>query len=259
MSQAGAGIDFARLYAELGVAPDGGLEAFRQAYRRRVAELHPDRPASAPRDPSLLIALNLGYAAVLDFHRAQGRIPGQPLARADDGAQAATHAPAAGAVRPVPDADALRTIPPQRRPAAARSAPRIRVLLVPVLLAIAAIWRWLPEAGPPPGGADAAHSAPEPPPAATRGRVQLGMDRDTVAMLIGEPVARDADNLRWIYGPSWLQFECGRLVDWYSSPLHPLRVGSRRPTPLDIERRIPVGTPCLEPSGPLATRHHGAS
>src|SRR5690606_12926058 len=68
--------DFTRLYAQLRVAPGCGLAAFKQAYRRRVADLHPDRPAVRPRDPDVLKALNLGYAAALDFHRAHGRLPG---------------------------------------------------------------------------------------------------------------------------------------------------------------------------------------
>ena len=258
MSQGGASIDFARLYAELGVAPEGGLEAFKRAYRRRVAELHPDRPATAPRDPALLVALNLGYAAVLDFHRGQGRIPGQPVV-----APAGPPPPPAASGRAPPDASRPPPAPrasAMRRPEVPprRTAPRIRVLLVPVLLAIAAIWRWLPEAGPHPGAADAPPTQPASSAAATLARVQLGMDRDTVALLLGEPVARDADDNRWIYGPSWLRFECGRLADWYSSPLHPLRVESRRPRPQDLQRHAPAGGACPKPAHALAKRPHGA-
>jgi hypothetical protein len=53
------------------------------------------------------------------------------------------------------------------------------------------------------------------------------MDRRTVATVLGEPVARDGDDARWMYGPSWVSFECDRLADWYSSPLRPLAVGPR--------------------------------
>ena len=36
-------VDFHSLYSELRVQPDCSLDDFKRAYRRRVAELHPDR------------------------------------------------------------------------------------------------------------------------------------------------------------------------------------------------------------------------
>ena len=146
----------------------------------------------------------------------------------------------------VPGARALA--PPRPR----RQAPRIRVLALPVLLVIAAIWRWFPDAGPPPGAHQAAPATAARSQAPLRGHVQLGMDRDTVAGFLGEPVARDAADLRWVYGPSWLRFECGRLVDWYSSPLRPLRVDARRPTAEDRALHASRSTPCLAPTDVLA-------
>lgn len=241
MSRSGAGVDFTRLYAELGVAPEAGLDAFRRAYRRRVAELHPDRPARAPRDPALLVMLNQGYESVLAFHRGHGRIPGQPVASGREGAHA--HAPSAPGTAVV------------RGAAAPHRGPRIRVLLLPVLLAIAAIWHWLPGS---PVPTTTAGLAPAATLRASAGpaRIQLGMDRATVAGLLGEPVARDDADTRWIYGPSWLRFECGRLADWYGSRLRPLGSAPHRPTATERARH-PPGPTCPEALHPLGKRAHG--
>lgn len=77
--------DFARLYSELGLRPGCSLSELKHAYRRRIAELHPDRggmPAPRPGDTRLpltdLIAL---YAAASDFHQRYGRLPGAPARR----------------------------------------------------------------------------------------------------------------------------------------------------------------------------------
>ncbi|MGY0611388.1 MULTISPECIES: hypothetical protein [unclassified Luteimonas] len=245
------GVDFAKIYAELGVAPDCGLVAFKQAYRRRVAELHPDRPATRPRNPDVLIALNLGYAAVLDFHRGQGRLPGAPDA---DGTRrsSSTLGP-----RPWPASMSRMVASPSPAPTgAARRVPRMRVLLLPVLLVVAAIWRWLPVSDPP-SATDTAPRASHDTVAPALVNAQLGMDRRTVAALMGEPVARDADDAHWIYGPSWLHFECDRLADWYSSPLRPLQVGSPRPAS-DDKARQGAGAACIPRAGSAAPhRVHG--
>lgn len=138
--------------------------------------------------------------------------------------------------------------------------PGLRVLTLPVLLLVLAAWLWLPTVEPPPastattptlGGMQAAHAAP--------GEAQLGMDRRTVAALVGEPVARSADDSHWIYGPSWLSFECDRLADWYSSPLRPLRVGSRTPDPRDRDRRHRRDKVCPLPPDLPASRARGSA
>jgi hypothetical protein len=55
----------------------------------------------------------------------------------------------------------------------------------------------------------------------------VGMKDDEVAAIEGEPTMRSPD--RWEYGPSWVRFEGGGVVDWYSSPLRSLHVRSTHP------------------------------
>ncbi|QWT21693.1 J domain-containing protein [Bacillus sp. NP157] len=54
--------------------------------------------------------------------------------------------------------------------------------------------------------------------------LSVGMKDDDVVAVEGEPTLRGAD--RWEYGPSWVQFEGGSVVDWYSSPLRTLHTSS---------------------------------
>lgn len=71
--------DFSLLYSELDLPPDCSLEEFQCAYRRRIAELHPDRTGIHPPSPeaqAALPALISTYVAVNRFHRRYGRMPG---------------------------------------------------------------------------------------------------------------------------------------------------------------------------------------
>ena len=240
----GGGIDFSRLYAELAVDPAHGIDAFKQAYRRRVAELHPDRPGPPPRDADRLVALRHGYAAVLDFHRAHGRLPG---AAPDAGRRAARAGATGGAApqdppsAPTPAGDA----PPPSRIG------RMHALMLPALV-VASLWYWLADrrqVAPPPAAAMTA----APLVARSRPLAQLGMDRGTVAGILGQPLVRDDADAHWIYGASWVHFDCDQLSDWYSSPLQPLSVASATPPPAEGGR----GKAC--PELPRTAHEHPAA
>lgn len=64
-------------------------------------------------------------------------------------------------------------------------------------------------------------------PAVDAATLALGMKDEEVAAVEGEPTLRSPD--RWEYGPSWVRFEGGSVVDWYSSPLRSLHVRSTHP------------------------------
>jgi hypothetical protein len=71
--------DFLDLYKKLGLSPNCGLLEFKQAYRRYVSRLHPDRlaPNQIDREAGAgLQQLMAQYAAAMDFQRRHGRLPG---------------------------------------------------------------------------------------------------------------------------------------------------------------------------------------
>ena len=221
--------DFLRLYQELGLAPGASVDDLRQAYRRRVAELHPDRKgvsysATVPGAAERLQQLTALYNAASLFHRQHGRLPG------------ASAPPRPPAYERAPNT--TQTSEPARTS-------RI-VWLLAVLLAILLIWfAWSPpviesngetdESG---DAAPAADPAPPMPAAAVPAMppahvpaLKLGMHDDEVLAIEGQPVSRSGGH--WDYGPSWIEFDTDRnkVTDWYSSPLRPLRNASRHPPP----------------------------
>lgn len=203
--------DFVSMYEELGLDAECGMDAFKQAYRRRVAALHPDIQGAASDLPRLQ-RLNRLYEATLDFHRLHGRLPGASAPRLPP---AVSRRPP---MAPVWDAPAEEDAP------AARGGRR-RYLLIGAL--VAALLYWLgasrtsiPTLDPAGPGGDAATAVWKP--RAPR-QLELGMGSDQARRILGEPTTEHA--ARWQYGPSWVDFECDKVAGWYSAPGNPLRVG----------------------------------
>jgi hypothetical protein len=222
--------DFAQLYSELGIRTDCSLEEFKRACRRRIRKQHPDRASTGADGDGAgipLAELLPLYAKALRFHRKHGRLPGA----------APAPAPIAMATRPVPptgsttpattvagEGDAGREADPSR--------PSLRGPLL-AMLAIAAFlaaFGWWNDDAPADAQAIAAPvaeaAAPDDAPAVVE-RLEIGMDSRTVRRIQGEPL--QAEGAQWIYGPSWLYFEDDHLVDWYSSPLYPLKTATSSP------------------------------
>lgn len=234
--------DFAALYRELGVDANCSPVELRAAWRRRVSKLHPDLGGSAE-DTGRLQELNRLYDAAVEFHGRFGRMPGAasaavgtPVAiveRADGGPENGAAAPPAGAWRRL-DADAA--------PQNAAGFGRISRWFVVVSLCTVAVLGWRLAAGmtgeatgeTEAGGEVVAASVvadDAPGHEATTARnvartLAPGMDRNAVRDILGDPL--DMHAMRWHYGPSWVDFRCDRVADWYSSPLRPLPVASER-------------------------------
>ncbi|MFT3756177.1 MAG: J domain-containing protein [Pseudoxanthomonas sp.] len=219
------GADFLALYKELGVDPECDTDTFKRAYRRRVSGLHPDRAGGSAGDEDTLKKLNYACSAALEFHRAHGRFPGT-------------------AVRSAPPATAMRTKAVhaheiEANGESANSPPRWRMaawLGLAIALTVLLLSTNDDEgtAGQAPA-TDVTHSAghaPAPQPV-DKPMLKLGMSPDQVVAVIGPPFSRDDTGQQWLYGASWVRVACGQLVDWYSSPLQPLKVANHRPGPDD--------------------------
>lgn len=209
--------DFLDLYRILGLQPGCGLEEFKYAYRRRVSVLHPDRRDNDTHHTvaaERLQRLTALYGMAMEFHREHGRLPGAPLARSN------TPTPGTNSSQPARPTGGRQ---PRRRSG--------RWLLLPAAAAV--IWLLWPgeqPSAPAPSIIGAAHPAPQPAPpakAVVNPPLGLGMDADAVRAIEGEPTLMVNDE-RWEYGPSWIRFEHGKVVDWYSSPLYPLSTTNRR-------------------------------
>lgn len=224
--------DFALLYRELGITHACTPEAFRLAYRRRVSRLHPDQGGSVG-DVERLQDLNRLYDAALDFLREHGRLPGaaSPSRSQTEGQDAPAPAAPPSAS---PGASHANPVAVTEDEAGQRRLSRYFILLA--LLAIATliasalqdtVRREAPYTGP--AGQSAAV------PADTDATIALGMGKERVKAIQGAPLG--SHDIRWDYGPSWIDFRCGDVVtDWYSSPLRPLRTATPHPTARDWDR-----------------------
>lgn len=198
------------------MSPGCGLLEFKQAYRRHVALLHPDRRAGTlldARAAELLQRLTAQYGAAMEFQRRHGRLPG---------AVAAPRRAASETTTPIP------RLPPAPSAMARRSHAKMLVLLA-VVATGTLLWSISPLSSSP-------EPAPFPEPASEEvGQpesvaaqvLSLGMSAESVRAIEGDPEA--IHDGRWDYGPSWISFDHDKVVDWHSSPLRSLRTTSSRP------------------------------
>ena len=104
--------------------------------------------------------------------------------------------------------------------------------LIPIALAAIVILFWGVSSVTPPSNVSADNAAGDSEansvdaPAAPM--LSLGMSPENVRAIEGNPVAIRDD--LWEYGPSWIRFDHGSVVDWYSSPLHSLKTARMRPS-----------------------------
>ncbi|GAA0717946.1 J domain-containing protein [Dokdonella soli] len=207
-------LDFSSLYRELRLTPSASLPDMKLAYRRRVAELHPDRirdGGDAALAASELQRLTRLYNDAMDFERRYGRLPGAP-------ASAAT-------TKPRIDMQVPRSAAPEPQ----RRLPWVWLLIgIGLICAILLLVDATVDESDTPAIQSPPSNTTQTVPAAT---LRLGMPRKIVRDVQGEPYLDGGD--RWEYGPSWLLFDRDMLVDWYSSPLNPLKVAHSRPTGSD--------------------------
>ena len=207
--------DFLDLYRRLKLSPDCGLDEFKQAYRRHVSLLHPDRRAGSYLDvraAEMLQRLTAQYSAAMEFQRRHGRLPG-----------------AAAAPRFVaPEVTAQTSRPLEPSIATRRSHSKLLVLVAVATVSVL-LWNVVPlSSSPETASADiSANDDTGQPEAAASPVLSLGMSPENVRAIEGDPIViRDG---RWEYGPSWISFDHDEVVDWYSSPLHSLKTTGSHP------------------------------
>ncbi|GGD55814.1 DnaJ domain-containing protein [Pseudoxanthomonas indica] len=235
--------DFIALYKELGLSAQCDLAEFKRAYRKRVTQLHPDHQGQDGDMPRLQ-RLNRMYDAALDFHREHARLPGAAPARPAPRPPGTPAHPGAdlddeGNFDPGNDTLAesglaesgLAFASDERGSAIIDEAPpvtgkpRSRRYIMLMVLAVLLLYWWGAQktANPsldPEGPGDAVNPGLGAPTLARE--VVVGMDEAQVRRILGAPIG--VHDGRWDYGPSWVQFQCGQVVGWYSSPLHKLQV-----------------------------------
>ncbi|UPG96436.1 J domain-containing protein [Luteibacter aegosomatissinici] len=220
--------DFLDLYGKLRLQPDCSLAEFKQAYRRHVSQWHPDRRTRGVRADALaarrLQRLMAQYSAAMEFHKRHGRLPG------------------AVAVKVAPEVPSnIVVFVPRERPVGepevteepgavgiARKRARTKGIVWLAVISVVGVAAWMfipdPDRVDPSVEGIPVVAAEAEAPAIEAGVISLGMKDNEVVALEGEPTLRSAD--RWEYGPSWVRFEGGSVVDWYSSPLRTLHVQS---------------------------------
>ncbi|QDE39374.1 J domain-containing protein [Luteibacter pinisoli] len=228
--------DFLDLYGKLRLQPDCSVAEFKQAYRRHVSQWHPDRRSRGAHADALvarrLQRLMAQYSAAMEFHKQHGRLPGAAAPRIAPAVSSniVVFVPRPAAAESVEPAGTPTAAEAGAEPAPERHGARKLAWLATLVVAGALVWMLVPETENPEAPAEGVPivSADVALPAVNRGMLDIGMKDDEVVALEGEPTLRSAD--RWEYGPSWVRFEGGAVVDWYSSPLRTLHVHASHPS-----------------------------
>jgi hypothetical protein len=223
--------DFIDLYRKLRLEADCTLAEFKQAYRRHVAQWHPDRRRGTRADAlaaARLQRLTAQYSAAMDFHKRHGRLPG--AAGAPRVHPMAVSPVALDRTNGSDETAPVTGLTGGGQAPSARAMPTRWMMIGGTVCAAILVWSFMPVAASPPDD-DAIEVAAAVPHAARvvpGGSLSEGMNADAVMAVEGEPTRRGEDH--WEYGPSWIRFDGGAVSDWYSSPLRPLHTASARAT-----------------------------
>lgn len=246
-------MNFQRCYELIGLAPGCSWEELQTGYRRQVQKWHPDRYEQDQEQQQLasqrMLELNEAYAVLSEFQRQYGYLPAQP--------------PTGEAAPPPETSRATAEAAPRRARSSVR---RIRVhktyavspwlLISAILLGGYFLFADLipDDLGPPSGSVLPTLDDPPPPTRSDKNK----LDRDTAAQSAAQ--SKDAENSLepestftygdlpgwvyevegiptrtsgdlWFYGTSEVLFADGKVVSWYSSPEHPLKVRGNSETP----------------------------
>lgn len=235
-------MNFQRCYELIGLVPGCSWEELQTGYRRQVQKWHPDRYEQDPEQQQLaaqrMLELNEAYAVLSEFNRQYGYLPAQPAtSEATPGQEQTSRAKTESAPR-----RARGTVRRSqgRKTYAVSPWLLISAILLGVYFLIADL---IPDdLGPPSGTAlptrddkpapvagqknpaidtapqsKAAKSSDEPESTFTYGDLP-----GWVYEVEGIPTKTSGD--LWFYGTSEVLFADGKVVSWYSSPDHPLKV-----------------------------------
>lgn len=251
-------MNFQRCYELIGLPPGCSWEELQTGYRRQVQKWHPDRYEQDPEQQQLaaqrMLELNEAYAVLSEFNRQYGYLPAQPTTSEATPPQETSRATDEAAPR-----RARSTV---RRPQVRKTYAVSPWLLISAIL-LGGYFLFVDlvpdDLGPPSG---TALPTLDNQPAPTHGEKKLDIGTAPLPKVAknsvepestftygdlpgwvyeveGIPTKTSGD--LWFYGTSEVLFADGKVVSWYSSPEHPLKVRGNPDTstqkPSDISQR----------------------